>query len=195
MNKNVYDTIMKLRKGLPQSQFFRKPTRLQRLAHFFKTPFRKSPMAKKIESIETIDQLDTKINSIRSTLEPHFRQDTAYKGMKGRTPSSGHCSIVALINYYMIPGAGMRSTGMQKDSHWFNSFDPLDFEFDITGDQFGKPPVMADPLGSIWPNAVPRDVSEVDEDTVLRAITLASRAGLVSAVSSLNKLLKIRVTE
>lgn len=116
---------------------------------------------------------------LRARLEPAFSAETALGGIKGTVPSEGHCAAVAAIVLGTLGGSLVSAT-VHGQSHWFNRIRVGTelVDLDITGDQFGRPPIQVGPEGSVYRNSRLRDSSELNEDTLMRARLLAARAGL-----------------
>ena len=112
-------------------------------------------------------------HELRKALEAVFSPDTAVPGSKTNPPSSGHCAAVALIVQALF-GGQLVSTRLEGQSHWFNRIDDVDV--DLTGDQFGYPPVQVGP--NIYPETRVRTEDEVRMETFIRAFRLAGKAGI-----------------
>ncbi len=109
---------------------------------------------------------------LRERLDQVFSPDTAVPGSKTYPPSSGHCAAVALIVQALF-GGELVSTRLEGESHWFNRVDGQDI--DLTGDQFGYPPVQMDT--NLYPDTRVRRDDEVRHETFVRAFRLTVRAG------------------
>lgn len=128
----------------------------------------------------TRDELVETANALRAKLEPAFSPDTALPGTAGGPCSAGHCAAVALLLTQTL-GAEILSTIVEGQSHWFNRLEVPDgyIEIDLTGDQFGLPPVQVSLVGrSLYPSHRSREPSEATAETRARARLLAQRAGL-----------------
>jgi hypothetical protein len=117
-------------------------------------------------------------------LERAFTPDTAAKGFPLTTPSAGQCAAVSAIVHFDL-GAELASAHVGGLSHWFNRFPvgEASLDVDLTGDQFGQPPVQVAVSGSLYEDTRRRNPSELHVETLERARRLADRAGL-SAVSA-----------
>lgn len=117
--------------------------------------------------------------TLRARLEPAFAKDTAAIGFPAATPSAGHCAAVATI-FQREHGGLLVSANVNGMSHWFNRFpagtDWLDV--DITGDQFGRSKIQIAPSNTLYEGTRIRSPSEVNGETIFRAILLANRAGI-----------------
>lgn len=83
----------------------------------------------------------SRLESLRSTLEPNFQTDTAvFQGTDGY--SEGPSACVAVIVRALFGGQFVSST-VRRDSHWFNRLEARGdgYYVDLTGDQFGFDPV------------------------------------------------------
>lgn len=92
-------------------------------------------------------------NTLRALLEPAFCGETSFSGDAYRGGSDGHCAAVALLVWAMF-GGDMQSTTHEGVSHWFNRVKYLGewYDMDLTGDQFGLPPVQITPAGDMYSN-------------------------------------------
>jgi hypothetical protein len=77
-------------------------------------------------------------------------------------------------------GGELVSTRVGEESHWFNrvTVDGYTYDVDLTGDQFGFPPVQIASAGALYGEPQLRALSEVHQETMIRAGALAQRAGL-----------------
>jgi hypothetical protein len=116
--------------------------------------------------------------SLREKLEKVFSLDTSVFNSVGSTPSAGHCAVVSVIVNFLL-GGKMCSAIVGNQSHWFNIFniDEKYLECDLTGDQFGFPPVQISE-DHIYSDVKIRHINEVNTETLNRSIILAKRAGL-----------------
>jgi hypothetical protein len=82
------------------------------------------------------------MRALRARLEPHLCPDTAAPGIAGTAASAGHCAAVATIAF-VRHGGDLVSCVVEDHSHWLNRFEigATSLEVDLTGDQFGYPPV------------------------------------------------------
>lgn len=135
------------------------------------------------------EELTEDLYSIRAALEPAFSYDTAYKYKMGWTPSAGHCGAVAVIVNTILGGAYCSAT-VDGESHWFNRLSDGNqlYDVDLTGDQFGKPPVQMADVGRLYAGTRIRDFfGSVSPDTMARALRLAQRAKLSIAVEGIER--------
>jgi hypothetical protein len=123
---------------------------------------------------------------LRGQLARAFRADTALPGSIGDVPSAGHCAAVAAIVHTEL-GGGLVSAIVDGQSHWFNrlELDGREFDVDLTGDQFGGDAVRVARKGSLYPGTRERTIRELNEETLLRASTLARRARVARAAREL----------
>ncbi|GIV04170.1 MAG: hypothetical protein KatS3mg015_3000 [Fimbriimonadales bacterium] len=135
------------------------------------------------------------LERLRATLEPAFSRETAspQTSSAGKPPSAGHCAAVAAIVWQRL-GGELVSARVQGESHWFNrvKIGERVIDVDLTGDQFGLPPVMAAEPGRLHPGTRPRTPSELQDETIQRAILLARKAGLDDTVEHLFSILRDR---
>ncbi len=128
----------------------------------------------------SVDELQRAIASLRARLEPAFGPETAIN-QSGRpvSASAGQCGAVATIVRTML-GGELVSAKIEAQSHWFNRIRVADhlFDVDITGDQFGLPPIQLARVGKLYGGSRVRRPAEVNEDTRMRAALLARRAGV-----------------
>ncbi len=133
-------------------------------------------------------QLAEAATKLRAVLEPAFSIDTASRlQASGSGPSSGHCAAVALIAATALP-CGLASARISGGSHWFNRvfLESGTYDMDLTGDQYGLAPVRVARKGGLYRGTAVRDVSQIDDETRLRAIRLANRAGLAEIAEILS---------
>ena len=127
-------------------------------------------------------QRNTKVQvqNLRKCLEPVFTSDTGRHSEEVVIPSTGHCAAVALIANIMFKGQLISAT-VQKESHWFNriEIDGLWYDVDLTGDQFGFPPVQIKTAQRLYGKSKVRSWKEVTWETAVRAYILAERADLI----------------
>lgn len=130
------------------------------------------------------------LRQLRLRLEKAFSSDTAAEGLSNGIPSSGHCAVAAVVLQSVFGGSCL-SARVNGVSHWFNRFHVagLSFDADITGDQFGLPPVQIAPAESLYPGARPRSLFRMDVTTLCRARLLAERAGLAGPWKALSEML------
>lgn len=129
---------------------------------------------------------------LRGYLEAAFTSETAAEGLGGRGVSSGQCAAVSLVVMEELD-TKVVSAYVDGISHWFNRIERESaVDIDLTGDQFGRPRVQVGKAGELYPETRERSISEADEETIDRAILLATRAGLDEAASSLSAELQHR---
>jgi hypothetical protein len=141
------------------------------------------------------EELRRVVSRLRKRLSPAFSSETASEGATGPTPSAGHCAIVALIVHQEL-GGDLVSTTYAGTSHWFNrlrTHSGVVVDVDLTGDQFGFHPVRIDAAGMLFRGTRLRPIGSILNETVLRAIRLARRAGLARHVNGLRRELAGRV--
>lgn len=125
----------------------------------------------------------------RKFIEPYFAPDTAAGGWQDDAiPSAGHCAALSAIIYHDLVDFVRDLEGrilcasavVNGGSHWFNRFEILGeaWDVDLTGDQFGLPPVQVAKAGSLYEGTRVREFSELNEETLQRAALLAERAGI-----------------
>jgi hypothetical protein len=133
------------------------------------------------------------LHSLRKQLERAFRPDTAAQGFRGSTPSTGHCAAVAVIVYELLGGV-LVSTLIEGHSHWLNRL-PLGgraLDVDLTGDQFGRPPVQIGDCGQLYPDVRVRKPDELTDETLLRARLVAERSSISEVVRAIDAALTRR---
>lgn len=132
-------------------------------------------------------------SSLRLRLERVFAQDTALISAREDGPSAGHCAVVAAI-FQEVLGGRLVSARVEGESHWFNRLPGVDatYDVDLTGDQFGRASVEIEREGGLYPDARERDGNELSEETLIRAVRLAKRAGLADVSARLHKRLTLR---
>jgi len=131
------------------------------------------------------------LKRLRELLETAFSSETAAPGAtNGRVPSAGHCAAVAIIVWVRFGGEFV-SAKVQGTSHWFNRLKVHNriLDVDLTADQFGLPAIRWGKPGSLYPETRLRELHELREETIKRAILLAERAGLEAETSHLLALL------
>lgn len=146
-----------------------------------------------MEPVHSVDALTTAGVYLRGRLDPHFATDTAAPGTQASGGSAGHCAAVALIFQAKV-GGDLVSAMVGSSSHWFNRISTTEecFDIDLTGDQFGFPPVRVAPAGALFPGTRVRRLAEAWDETLKRAARLASRAGLSEIERSLVSVLEKR---
>jgi hypothetical protein len=128
----------------------------------------------------SVGELRLVITSLRARLEPAFSPETAMlPRLRPRSVSAGQCGAVATIVRAML-GGQVVSAYVDAQSHWFNRIAVADdvFDVDITGDQFGLPPIQLAQGGKLYSGSRVRRTDEINENTRARAELLAGRAGL-----------------
>lgn len=113
----------------------------------------------------------------RRQLEDRFSIETSWNNIKGSTPSTGHCAVVAVILHKKF-GGSLVSAIVQNTSHWFNRIDLQNSEvvdFDLTGDQFGFDTIRIANEGELFPNTEVRSMRNVTQETIQRALILAAK--------------------
>jgi hypothetical protein len=133
-----------------------------------------------------VEALEDVARGIRGRLEPAFSAETAVPGTTSSVPSAGHCAAVALIVHAAL-GGDIASTVYRGESHWFNRVvtERGVVDVDLTGDQFGFAPMRLAAAGSLFADTRVRRMADARNETIERAITLATRAELSDAVSAL----------
>jgi hypothetical protein len=131
------------------------------------------------------------LKELRVQLEREFRPDTAAPGFESGGPAAGQCAAVATIVNHLF-GGELVSAIVQGQSHWFNQIRVGDarVEIDLTGDQFGRPPLQMAKLWSLYPETKARNFSELKAETLSRAAVLAARAQLTMVEHSLRRSLQ-----
>lgn len=130
----------------------------------------------------------TDLRQLRTRVEKQFAPDTAAAGFGGSTPSSGHCAAVSVITHELFGGEFV-SAIVDGRSHWFNrlTVDSRLVDADLTADQFGYTSIRVAPPGELYEGTRVRSALEVNEETLLRAITLAERAEVFRVPATLRK--------
>jgi len=131
-------------------------------------------------------KLEETLADLRARLERAFNRDTAAPGFAGHAQSTGHCAAVSVIVSKLL-GAAMVSTKIHGQSHWFNRIEvgAEQYDLDLTGDQYGFPPVQYACAEKLYPTTRVRSREDVNADTLRRARLLATRAGFTAIASSL----------
>lgn len=127
---------------------------------------------------------------MRDRLERGFSRRTAYPGTNWEVPSAGHCAAVATIAHEIL-GGQLVSTVINGKSHWFNRIQVQGglYDFDLTGDQFGRSKVRLAKAGNLYKHVRTRSLDQVNQETLRRAELLAARSDYSEAVR------KIRATQ
>jgi len=133
-----------------------------------------------------VDRLRTDLLNLRARLEKGFLPDTAWNGLQSDVPSTGHCAAAAAIVWETL-GGSLVSAIVNDISHWFNrvQVDNQFLDLDLTGDQFGYPAVQIRPAEELYPHTRERSPSELNDETLRRAILLARRASLLEVAEAL----------
>lgn len=143
-----------------------------------KAIFRHRTRRREATKFSSVAELRRAIAALRERLEPAFAPETAITPPERPvSASAGQCGAVATIVRAML-GGQLVSADVDTQSHWFNRI-PVDgnvFDVDITGDQFGLPPVQLARRGRLYGGSRVRRPGEVDENTRMRAALLARRA-------------------
>lgn len=131
-------------------------------------------------------KLQRTLTDLRARLERAFSPDTAAPGFSGHADSTGHCAAVSVIVSKLLGGA-LVSTKIQGQSHWFNriTIGAEQYDFDLTGDQYGLPSVQCARAETLYRATKVRSQEEVNAETLQRARLLATRAGYQAIASSL----------
>lgn len=134
-----------------------------------------------------------RLRRLRRKLDSAFSPETAAQGFPSTTPSAGQCAAVSVIVHFGL-GAELASARVQGLSHWFNRFpmgaDALDV--DLTGDQFGFPPVQVASSGALYNETRRREPTELHLETLERAARLAQLAGLETIRAKIQQALAAR---
>lgn len=141
-----------------------------------------------------MNSLRESLERLRKTLEGGFQPDTAAPGFLGSTASTGHCAAVAVIVHALFGGV-MISVLVEGHSHWLNRITNggKSLDVDLTGDQFGRPPIQLEEAGQLYPDTRVRKAAELTKETLERARRLAERSGVVEAVHVIDTALRERV--
>jgi hypothetical protein len=127
------------------------------------------------------------LQDLRAKLADHFASDTAAPGFEINGPSGGQCAAVAVIVNQLLGGQFV-SANVGGHSHWFNQIGlgkTKLIEIDLTGDQFGRPPVQVTGKLPLYPGTRVRNLLDLKDETISRAVILAERAGLKSTAAVL----------
>jgi hypothetical protein len=126
--------------------------------------------------------LEEAAQSLRRQFEGAFRVDTTVTGLPSNVSSAGQCVVVSVIVRYVL-GGELVSAFVCGASHWFNRVSDLAlaFDLDLTGDQFGFPPVQIMRAGNLYPRTRVRSADRLDVMTLCRTRLLAERAGFLDA--------------
>lgn len=146
-------------------------------------------MIEKDSHASGLSLLSALASEYRKRIEPHFAPDTAAGGWQNDSiPSAGHCAAVSAILFHELASLTDRLGGrvlcvsaiVGGGSHWFTRVELPDgtWDIDLTGDQFGLPPVQIAAADSLYEGTRVREFSQLNEETLRRAALLAQRAGL-----------------
>lgn len=127
------------------------------------------------------------LQDLRGKLAHHFTSDTAAPGFDINGPSAGQCAAVAVIVNQLLGGQFV-SANVRGHSHWFNQIRLAKaklVEIDLTGDQFGRPPIQITETLPLYPSARMRSSLDLKPETISRAVILAERAGLNNTATGL----------
>jgi len=129
--------------------------------------------------IHSRPDLEKSVRSLRQALQAAFGPDTSLPVAGYRSASAGHCAAVAVIVHRKL-GGNLVSAKVDNESHWFNRIPVRGkwFDIDLTGDQFGRPPIQIVLADTLYPRTKLRDPKELNEETLERSSVLAQRAGL-----------------
>ena len=139
-----------------------------------------------VAGFSSLAQLRRTVANLRARLEPAFGPETATEPpVRPLSASAGQCGAVATIVREML-GGQLVSADVDAQSHWFNRIPVAGdvFDVDLTGDQFGLPPVQLARGGRLYSGSRVRHLDEVDQNTRRRAMLLARRAGVSGDPSS-----------
>lgn len=139
-------------------------------------------------SLKTLSELYQKAHEIRSALEPAFGPETRYLAAATEPASSGHCTVAAIFVQKELGGDFVSAT-VNDASHWFNRItlqDNLEFDLDVTGDQFGLPCVQLAFAGDLYVGTRLRNTREITSETWERAHILEQRVQDASRVSTIS---------
>lgn len=131
---------------------------------------------------------------LRSRLERGFTPETAAEAFEGFGPSTGQCAATALVAHEVL-GGELVSASVHDQSHWFNRvwFSNRWWDVDLTGDQFGYPSVQIVEADRLYSGSKLREASEVNGETLRRAVTLAERAKMNDIAKRLEQWLETTV--
>lgn len=124
--------------------------------------------------------------SLRPQLERGFSPETAAPGFAGSGPSTGQCAAVSTVLNQVL-GVRMVSARVNGQSHWFNRtrIGEKEYDFDLTGDQFGFPVIRLAEAGRLHPATKVRDFADLSSETIQRARLLAARCNFPDAARAL----------
>jgi len=137
------------------------------------------------KNLRHVAELTAELSRLRSALENAFSPDTAWRQTTGSTTSAGHCGAVAAIVHRRY-GGKLLQTWVRGTEHWFNRLatkeGPVDV--DLTGDQFGFPPVQIERAGHLYLEASLRPAADLKPETIDRAERLLERARSLGVAAS-----------
>ena len=147
-------------------------------------------------NIDNRSMLVEAAKSLRHRLEQGFGPETAAQGFQGTTPSTGQCAAASTI-IHRILGGELVSARVSGVSHWFNRITIGDkqVDLDLTGDQFGFPPIQISEAGHLYDSSRVRLPGELNVETLCRARLLAERAHLAEAQDAIAQTLRERATK
>ena len=98
---------------------------------------------------------------------------------------AGQCAAVSAVVSRLL-GALMVSTKVVGQSHWFNRLriDDQEYDFDLTGDQYGFNAVQLAEADRLYPGTRVRAYDDLNAETIRRARLLATKAGLSEVAAS-----------
>lgn len=121
----------------------------------------------------TYKELEMELKDIRSILDQCFSLETALSSTLSDVPSAGHCAIVACILEGML-SCQIVSGIVNDQSHWFNviTIEGVEYQFDLTGDQFGRPAIqISEPYKPLYETLLRiRTMDELQPETLKRCI-------------------------
>ena len=85
------------------------------------------------------EQLRKQLKSLRSAMDEVFKCDTAYGTCNNNSMASGHCMLASLIVQDLY-GGDIKGGEVDGIPHYWNRV--CQFDVDLTGDQFLKPPIQ-----------------------------------------------------
>src|SRR6266581_2299338 len=114
-----------------------------------------------------LEKLEHTFVELRARLERAFGPDTAAPGFAGDAPSTGQCAVVSVVVSKLL-GAAMVSTKIHGQSHWFNRIGvgAEQYDFDLTGDQYGFPAVRYTHADKLYTRTRVRSHQDVNAETL-----------------------------
>ena len=92
----------------------------------------------------SVTELKKNLKPIRAAMDEVFACDTAFGDCLPGRPSAGHCVLAAMVIQDLfggqIMGGDIKSGKRGVVPHYWNKIDGI--SIDVTGDQFGKPPIQ-----------------------------------------------------